>query len=83
MVDAQRRDRLSGCAAWLDIAKEVVVLDHHVLSTSDIDATEMFVEEVGATATVVAEMLQNEDVPITEEDATLLGLGIRLPTPAR
>ena len=80
VVDAQRRDRLADCAAWLDIAKEVVVLDHHVLSTSDIDATEMFVEEVGATATVVAEMLQNEDVPITEEDATLLGLGIHTDT---
>jgi hypothetical protein len=58
VVDAQRKDRLADCAAWLDIAKIVVVLDHHVLSTSDIDATELIVENVGATATVVAEMLQ-------------------------
>lgn len=58
VVDAQRKDRLADCAAWLDIAKTVVVLDHHVLSTSDIDATELIVENVGATATVVAEMLQ-------------------------
>ena len=80
VVDAQRRDRLADCATWIDIAKEVVVLDHHVLSTSDIDATELIVESVGATATVVAEMLQKENVPITEEDATLLGLGIHADT---
>ena len=80
VVDAQRRDRLADCASWLDLAEEVVVLDHHVLSTSDIDATELIVESVGATATVVAEMLEKENVPITEEDATLLGLGIHADT---
>ena len=80
VVDAQRRDRLADCASWLDVAEEVVVLDHHVLATSDIDATELIVERVGATATVVAEMLEKENVPITEEDATLLGLGIHADT---
>ena len=80
VVDAQRRDRLADCASWLDLAEEVVVLDHHVLSTSDIDATELIVESVGATATVVAEMLEKENVPISEEDATLLGLGIHADT---
>jgi nanoRNase/pAp phosphatase (c-di-AMP/oligoRNAs hydrolase)/CBS domain-containing protein len=80
VVDAQRRDRLADCASWLDVAEEVVVLDHHVLATSDIDATELIVEQVGATATVVAEMLDKENVPITEEDATLLGLGIHADT---
>ena len=34
MVDAQRRDRLADCANWLDLAKDVVVVDHHVLNTS-------------------------------------------------
>jgi tRNA nucleotidyltransferase (CCA-adding enzyme) len=58
VVDAQRRDRLADCANWLDVAKHVVVVDHHVLATSDIDATELIVEKVGATATVVAEMLE-------------------------
>ena len=43
VVDAQRRDRLADCASWLDVAEEVVVLDHHVLATSDIDATELIV----------------------------------------
>ena len=80
VVDAQRRDRLADCASWLDVAEEVVVLDHHVIATSDIDATELIVEQVGATATVVAEMLDKENVPITEEDATLLGLGIHADT---
>ena len=80
VVDAQRRDRLADCASWLDLAEEVVVLDHHVLSTSDIDATELIVESVRATATVVAEMLEKENVPISEEDATLLGLGIHADT---
>ena len=80
MVDAQRRDRIGDCDKWLDAAKEVVVLDHHLLATSDIDATELIVEDVGATATIVAEMLENENVPITEEDATLLALGIHTDT---
>ena len=80
VVDAQRRDRIGDCAEWLDAAKEVVVLDHHLLATSDIDADELIVEQVGATATIVAEMLENENVPITEEDATLLALGIHTDT---
>ena len=82
VVDAQRRDRLADCASWIDTAEEVVVLDHHVLSTSDINGprVELIVENVGATATVVAEMLEKENVPITEEDATLLGLGIHADT---
>jgi len=80
VVDAQRRDRIGDCDKWLDAAKEVVVLDHHLLATSDIDATELIVEDVGATATIVAEMLENENVPITEEDATLLALGIHTDT---
>jgi tRNA nucleotidyltransferase (CCA-adding enzyme) len=80
VVDAQRRDRIGDCAEWLDAAKEVVVLDHHLLATSDIDADELIVEQVGATATIVAEMVENENVPITEEDATLLALGIHTDT---
>jgi tRNA nucleotidyltransferase (CCA-adding enzyme) len=80
VVDAQRRDRIGDCAEWLDAASEVVVLDHHLLATSDIDADELIVEQVGATATIVAEMLENENVPITEEDATLLALGIHTDT---
>ena len=55
-----------------------MVLDHHVLSTSDIDATELIGERIHAT--VVAEMLEKENVPISEEDATLLGLGIHADT---
>ena len=58
----------------------MVVVDHHVLNTSDIDATERVIEKVGATATVVSEMLEKEKVKITEEDATLLGLGIHTDT---
>lgn len=80
VVDAQRRDRLADCASWIDVAKDVVVVDHHVLNTSDIDATELIVEKVGATATVVAEMLKAENVKITEEVATLLALGIHTDT---
>jgi nanoRNase/pAp phosphatase (c-di-AMP/oligoRNAs hydrolase) len=37
---------------------------------------------VGATATVVAEMLEAENVKITEEVATLLALGIHTDTGA-
>jgi tRNA nucleotidyltransferase (CCA-adding enzyme) len=58
----------------------VAVVDHHVLNTSDIDATERVIEKVGATATVVSEMLENENVEITEEDATLLALGVHTDT---
>ena len=80
VVDAQRRDRLADCHKWLDAAEDVVVVDHHVLNTSDIDATELIIEKVGATATIVAEMLEAESVKITEEDATLLALGIHADT---
>ena len=66
VVDAQRRDRLADCASWLDDAKDVVVVDHHALATSDIDATERIIQEVGATATVVAEMLEAEDVKASD-----------------
>ena len=79
VVDAQRRDRLADCASWLDLAEEVVVLDHHVLSTSDIDATELIVER-GRDRHGGGGGAREWKTPISEEDATLLGLGIQADT---
>ncbi len=54
----------------------VVVYDHHPASEGDIRGDVEIVQEVGATTTIMAELLQQKKIPITPTEATILALGI-------
>ncbi|KAL7569330.1 hypothetical protein ACA910_016872 [Epithemia clementina (nom. ined.)] len=76
LVDAQRRDRLGPAEGLLEFAKRIVVVDHHVDQESDIPATDYVVDKVGSVSALVSEYLKEEEIELTEAEATLLALGI-------
>lgn len=60
IVDTQQRDRLGKAAEWLDLPhlKEIIIYDHHPTQSTDIPATQVYIEPVGASTTLVVEQLQ-------------------------
>jgi tRNA nucleotidyltransferase (CCA-adding enzyme) len=54
----------------------VHIFDHHPRTKGNIRGSVEVIEDVGATATIFAEMLKSRKIPITPMEATILCLGI-------
>jgi tRNA nucleotidyltransferase (CCA-adding enzyme) len=82
IVDNQWRDRLGKAAAWLDLPglKAIELYDHHLQGKSDIEATRVYLEPVGATTTMIAEALQQAGIQPNSIEATVMALGIHVDT---
>lgn len=81
VVDSQNRDRLGVASQWLDLPnlEEVIIYDHHD-QVSDIPATQVHIEMVGATTTLIVEELQRLQINISPIEATVMALGIHVDT---
>ncbi|KAJ1462768.1 hypothetical protein M885DRAFT_505829 [Pelagophyceae sp. CCMP2097] len=86
VVDASSAERLGRATKWLDKAHSVHVFDHHM---PDADAprgllervaTELVVEAVGSTTTLLVERLRARGIVPKGAEATLYVLGIRADT---
>lgn len=82
IVDAQKRDRLGKAAEWLDLSHvtSIELYDHHLDAHSDIPATSVQIEPVGATTTLIVEQLQQSSIQLTTAEATVMALGIHVDT---
>jgi tRNA nucleotidyltransferase (CCA-adding enzyme) len=86
VVDTQNRDRLGKVSEWFDLPhlENIIVYDHHLDQISDIPATETHIEAVGATTTLIAELLQKSHqkshISLTPAEATVMALGIHVDT---
>ncbi len=81
VVDTQRRELLGPAAEWLDLeGMAIAVYDHHMDAERDIAATQLQVEPVGATTTLIAEHLQQQQIDLTAAEATVMALGIHVDT---
>ena len=82
VVDTQQRDRLGKAAEWFDLAhlQAVLVYDHHLEAASDIPATQIDIEPVGASTTIIVEKLQQANITLTTAEATVMALGIHVDT---
>ncbi|MGF1540602.1 MAG: CBS domain-containing protein [Pleurocapsa sp.] len=80
--DTQKRDRLGKAADWLDLpnVKNISIYDHHLDTESDIPATMIQIEEVGAITTFTVELLQQQNLKLTTFEATAMALGIHVDT---
>ncbi len=80
--DTQKRDRLGKAATWFDLPNitNIEIYDHHADLESDIPATSIIIEEVGAITTLIAELLQQQEMTPTGFDATAMALGIHVDT---
>lgn len=79
LCDIRQRDRIGVLADWLEAHPEieVVVYDHHTDSEDDVEYEGGIVDpSVGATCTLLAEEIRRREIPLGEEDATLLMMGI-------
>ncbi len=82
VVDNQQRDRLGKAVQWFDLPQltSIEIYDHHLDGESDIPATDTQIEAVGATTTLIAEKLQQEQIQLTPFEATVMALGIHVDT---
>lgn len=80
--DTQKRDRLGKAAIWLDLphVQNIEIYDHHDDLNSAIPATSKHVEKVGATTSLIAELLQQEQIIPPNVSATAMALGIHVDT---
>jgi tRNA nucleotidyltransferase (CCA-adding enzyme) len=80
--DTQQRDRLGLTSKWLDLPHldSIIVYDHHQKIDSNIPATKTYIENVGAATTFIVELLQQQNLPITPIEATVMALGIHVDT---
>jgi tRNA nucleotidyltransferase (CCA-adding enzyme) len=80
--DTQKRDRLSKAATWFDLPQisQIEVYDHHCDLECDLNATVIYIEEVGAITTAIAELLQEAKITPTAFEATAMALGIHVDT---
>lgn len=82
VVDTQQRDRLGKAAKWFDLPniKQVLVYDHHFQQDSDIPTTQLYIDKVGASTTLIVEKLQKNNISINAAQATVMALGIHVDT---
>ncbi|MBK1990680.1 CBS domain-containing protein [Sphaerospermopsis aphanizomenoides BCCUSP55] len=82
VVDTQQRDRLGKAAEWFDLpnVQEIIVYDHHLGQDGDIPTTQLYVDRVGATTTLMVEELQKRHIALTSAQATVMALGIHVDT---
>jgi tRNA nucleotidyltransferase (CCA-adding enzyme) len=82
VVDTQQRDRLGKVAEWLDLPhiQQIIVYDHHLGQNRDIPTTQLYVDQVGATTTLMVEELQKHNISLNPAQATVMALGIHVDT---
>lgn len=92
VVDAQALNRIGRGKAWLDHAQSIHIYDHHDgqpangefdenASASLLDrATEVVIDKVGSTTTLLVEKLKAANIKLKPHEATLFSLGIRADT---
>jgi tRNA nucleotidyltransferase (CCA-adding enzyme) len=77
IVDTKQPDRLGPLAALAKKKRVTVhIYDHHPFESDDIRGEMEKIEEVGATATIMTELLRSRRLHPTPMEATILSLGI-------
>ncbi len=77
VVDTRSSQRLGPLAACLKNPDlELAIFDHHPKADADLAGTTEVIRDVGSTMTLLAEVLQQQGVEISSEEATIFTLGI-------
>jgi tRNA nucleotidyltransferase (CCA-adding enzyme) len=77
LVDTRQPGRIGKFGEWVKRpGVEVHVYDHHPASREDLRGTIEHIREVGATITILAKILKEQNTPITPEEATIMALGL-------
>ncbi len=77
VVDTKQKSRLTHVSVLLERKDvQVHIWDHHPTSNDDIISSHTHMASVGATVTLLVKALQKQNIDISCQDATVLGLGI-------
>lgn len=77
VLDTAQRSRLGAARGWLDLPEvEIELFDHHPEETADIRPSVSHIDQVGSTATLVAEELRTQGLTPGPFQATALLLGL-------
>lgn len=76
LVDNRQVDRLGEGEVFLKRKPKIVIYDHHPSTSSDLKGDFEVVEAVGATTTLLVEVIRRKKVTISQVEATLFALGI-------
>lgn len=77
VVDTRNAQRIGPLAGCLDNpGLRLYLFDHHPDSPQDMHSDKEVVRVTGSTTTLFTEILQQQDIPLTAQEATILALGI-------
>ncbi|MFH0812919.1 MAG: CBS domain-containing protein [Pseudomonadota bacterium] len=77
LVDIRQKDRIGRFKEILDTpGLEVHIYDHHPPTENDISGSVEVTKEVGATTTILCQILQEKKIEITPDEATIMMMGI-------
>lgn len=77
VVDTRQKSRIGRFASLTEAdSVEIHIYDHHPDSDDDIKGDLEIVREVGATVTILSQLIRERGIEITSEEATLLALGL-------
>lgn len=77
VVDTRQKSRIKHVAPLLNNPGLIVhIYDHHPDSDEDISGSMELVKSWGSTTSIISEILMDKKIDLTEDEATILGLGI-------
>ena len=77
LVDIRQKDRIGKFHEILQKpGLDIHIYDHHPASENDISGSVEVIKEVGATTTILCQILREQDIEITPDEATVLMMGI-------
>lgn len=76
LVDNRQKDRLGEGSVFLKSRPKIIVYDHHPPTDEDLKGDFELIETVGATTTLLVEIIKRKKIPLSEVEATLFALGI-------
>lgn len=77
LVDTRQKTRIGEFAKVAENGKvKIHIYDHHPSSEEDVKGDMEIIRSIGATVSILVSILQEREIPITPEEATVMMLGI-------
>jgi len=76
ITDCKLKSRLKYLSKLINLSQKIIIYDHHHTDNIDINASEIYLEKIGATTSILTRKIEENNIKLTKDEATLLILGI-------
>jgi tRNA nucleotidyltransferase (CCA-adding enzyme) len=76
ITDCKLKSRLKYLSKLISLSQKIIIYDHHHTDNIDINASEIYLEKIGATTSILTKKIEENNIQLTKDEATLLMLGI-------